>query len=254
MNGVKNRFRYETPFTIVDSAVLMNEGLSVYDKAVYCILCSYASNTDKSCYPSYKTIARKAGCSRRKVISVISHLEEMGFVEKQEQFNSVGDNTSNLYIVKTSASAGQALPSAPHTPQPDACASPPNAQSTPPDAGTTPELNVINHTQNDYLYQSINQPDELDSLKECIDYSYFEENFTDKIRFIDSLLGYIMELRQEDNPELRSLLSGINDLTILEFLEKMKGQNLSGVKNIKAYIKKVFVEFLREREVYAAII
>ncbi|MEA4920896.1 MAG: helix-turn-helix domain-containing protein [Clostridiaceae bacterium] len=254
MNGVKNRFRYETPFTIVDSAVLMNEGLSVYDKAVYCILCSYASNTDKSCYPSYKTIARKARCSRRKVISVISHLEELGLVEKQEQFNTVGDNTSNLYIIKTSADARKTLPGAPHTPPPDACASPPNAENTPPDAESSPELNVKGHTQIDYFHLSIYQPDELDRLKECIDYSYFKESFPDKILFIDSLLGYIMELRQEDKPELRSLLLSINDLTILEFLEKMKGQNMSGVKNIKAYIKKVFVEFLREREVYSAII
>lgn len=254
MSGVKNKFRYEIPFTIVDSAVLLNEALSVYDKAIYCILCSYASNTDKSCYPSYKTIARKAGCSRRKVISVISHLEELGLVEKQEQFHSVGDNTSNLYIIKTSADARQTLPGALNTPPPDALASPPNAESTPPDAEATPELNVSNHTQKDYFYLSNYQPDELDRLKQCVDYSYFEENFPDKILFIDSLLGYIMELRREDTPELRSLLLIINDLTILEFLEKLQGQNLRGVKNIKAYIKKVFVEFLRERQVYSAII
>ena len=50
-----------TPFVMVDKAVLMDESLSVYDKAVYCILCSYADRDSRSCFPSYQTIARKAG-------------------------------------------------------------------------------------------------------------------------------------------------------------------------------------------------
>jgi len=52
----------------------MSEDLSVYDKAVYSILCSYASSTDQSCFPSYQTISKKAGRSRRKVIAVIAKL------------------------------------------------------------------------------------------------------------------------------------------------------------------------------------
>jgi hypothetical protein len=35
MNNSKLKFRYETPFTIVDSAVLMDEKLSVYDKPMF---------------------------------------------------------------------------------------------------------------------------------------------------------------------------------------------------------------------------
>ena len=79
------KIQYNAPFTVVDRAVLMSENLSVYDKTVYAILCSYANSTDRSCSPSYQTIARKAGCSRRKVIAVIANLERMGLVEKQEQ-------------------------------------------------------------------------------------------------------------------------------------------------------------------------
>lgn len=52
------------PFVMVDKAVLMNESLSAYDKAVYCILCAYADKDSRSCFPSYQTIARKAVCRR----------------------------------------------------------------------------------------------------------------------------------------------------------------------------------------------
>jgi ribosomal protein S19E (S16A) len=110
------KIQYPVPFTIIDRAVLMSEELSVYDKTVYAILCAYANSTDRSCFPSYKTIARKSGCSRRKVIAVVANLERLGLVEKQEQRNAIGDNTSNLYIVK---------------PMPSAGGSPPNAHSTP---------------------------------------------------------------------------------------------------------------------------
>ncbi len=110
------KIRYDTPFTVVDRAVLMSENLSVYDKTVYAILCSYANSADRSCYPSYQTIARKSCCSRRKVIAVIADLERMGLVEKQEQRNSIGDNASNLYTVKTLTDAGGSPPNACSTP------------------------------------------------------------------------------------------------------------------------------------------
>ncbi len=110
------KIKYDTPFTIIDRTVLMSEDLSVYDKTVYAILCSYANSTDRSCYPSYQTIARKAGCSRRKVIAVIANLERMGLVEKQEQRNSIGDNASNLYTVKPLTGAGDSPPNACGTP------------------------------------------------------------------------------------------------------------------------------------------
>jgi hypothetical protein len=53
------KIQYTAPFTIIDRAVLMSEELSICDKAVYAILCSYANSTDRSCFLSYQTIARK---------------------------------------------------------------------------------------------------------------------------------------------------------------------------------------------------
>ena len=88
---------------------------------------------------------------------VIANLVKLGLVEKREQFNAVGDNTSNLYIVRTIASAKKSPADAPHTPPRDACHSPPNASKTPPDAEDTPKLNSKNYIQINNIQSSIYQ-------------------------------------------------------------------------------------------------
>ena len=98
-------FQYQEPFTAVDTAVLMDETIGKYEKLTYVILCAFASNKDNTCYPSYQTIAKKTGCSKRKTISNIAALVEIGLVEKVERVNKNGDNTSNLYTIKTLSSA-----------------------------------------------------------------------------------------------------------------------------------------------------
>jgi hypothetical protein len=240
-------FKYNVPFTMIDNVILMSEQLSIYDKAVYCTLCAFASNFDKSCYPSYQTIARKARCSRRKVIDVISHLESIGLIEKQEQHNSKGENKSNLYVVKTSSSASCAPPVG-------AGQSPPGASDAPPDAGDSPKLYSDNYNQFNYTHPSIYPVDEMERLKGEIEYEYFEENMPDKLLFIDGLLGYIIELRKESNPQYQRLLSHIDSSVILEFMEEMKQKSFKDVRNIKAYMKRTFIEFLRSREMILATI
>jgi len=241
------KIQYDAPFTIIDRAVLMSEDLDVYDKTVYSILCSYASSTDRSCFPSYQTIANKAVCSRRKVIAVIAKLERMGLVEKQEQFNSIGDNTSNLYIVKPMAGAGNAPPS-------DAQQLPPGACHSPPNACGTPKLYPYNDIQSNDNQSSITEEDGLEKLKARINYSWFEEEMPGKLAFVDSLLGYIFELEGAAKPEVTRLLSSVDELVVLEFLDEIKGRSFVSVKNFGGYIKKMFIEFLRRREIELAAI
>ena len=107
MKDATLKFQYQEPFTAVDTAVLMDETIGKYEKLTYVILCAFASNKDNTCYPSYQTIAKKTGCSRRKTISNINALVEMGLVEKAERVNKNSDNTSNLYTIKTLATAYQ---------------------------------------------------------------------------------------------------------------------------------------------------
>lgn len=228
---------------MVDKAVLMNETLSVYDKAIYCILCAYADKDSRSCFPSYQTIARKAGCSRRKVISVVAHLEGLGLIEKKEQHNAIGDSTSNLYTVKPmNASAEQSHEN-------NALA---DKQQTLPSEYAVSAQGLFKQKQLNETQSSVYCTETFVKLKEQIEYDYFEENFPDRIGFIDSLLGYMLELRQEGRPDIHRLLGNVDSTVILEFLEEMKGKNFAGVRNVGAYIKKSFAEFLREREVLMA--
>jgi len=231
---------------MIDSAVLMDESLSVYDKTVYAVLCTYASNFDKSCYPSYQTIARKAGCSRSKTIEVMARLEELGLIEKQIRLNDKGENTSNLYVVKTTGPQNT-LPSG-------TVHALPRPQETPPSPQRTPELYSLNDIQSNDNQSSISSNERLTELKKKIDYEYFEEEMPDKLGFIDSLLGYIFELEQEAKPETTRLLSTIDELVVLEFLEEIRGRSFANVKNFGGYIKKMFIEFLRRREIELAAI
>ena len=241
------KIKYDAPFTIIDRAVLMSEDLSVYDKAVYSILCSYANSTDRSCFPSYQTISKKAGCSRRKVIAVIANLERLGLVEKQEQFNAIGDNTSNLYVVKP-------MPGAGGSPLSDAQKSLPSACHSPPDACGTPKLYSFNDIQSNDNQSSITEEGGLEALKRRINYDWFVEEMPDKLGFVDNLLGYIFELEQEAKPETSRRLATIDELVVLEFLDEIKGRSFANVKNFSGYIKKMFVEFLRRREIELAAI
>ena len=240
------KFQYSVPFTMIDSAVLVDETLSVYDKTVYAVLCTYASNTDKSCYPSYQTIARKAGCSRSKTIEVMAKLEELGLIEKQIRMNSKGENTSNLYTVKTTSPQSR--------PPSGTVSALPSPQKIPPNPPCIPELYPFNDIQSNEKQSSIKDEDRLEVLKSKINYSWFEEEMPSKLAFVDSLLGYIFELEQEAKPETVRLIAAIDDLAVLEFLDEIKGKSFANVKNFGGYIKKVLVEFLRRREIELATI
>lgn len=97
----KIAIRYTAPFVAVDKEIFLCETLSIYEKMVYCVLCAFANSQDGTCFPSYQTIAKKAGCSRRKVIEVIAALETRGLVEKESQSCRNGRSTSNLYTMKS---------------------------------------------------------------------------------------------------------------------------------------------------------
>ena len=161
------KVRYDVPFTMIDSAILLSEDLSVYQKAIYYILCAYAGNTDKSCYPSYSTIAKKAGCSRKKAIDTISELIKLGFIEKQEQTNAKGENISNIYHIRacSSKAVDNSLKGGVQDIPRSECDTPPGKCSTPGSVQGTPELYPENYKEFNYN-QSISEPTELDEIRE----------------------------------------------------------------------------------------
>ena len=259
---------YESRFVMVNYNTVMGGQLTAYEIAVYVVLCAFASSTEKTCFPSYATLATKAGCSRCTVIRAVARLEELGFIVKQGQTSKKGDPTSNRYLIRAVVTAC----GVPVEKSVDNIVENPSAEvgvvsdSDHPSLPEIPpvvsdiyqggirdrhELNVFNYTNSLNQNHSIYPPPtgaELDGLKEAIEYEYFEYNMPDKLPFIDGLMAAIWALQKEDAPENRRLLAGIDSCVVLEFMEDMKSKSLAEVRNYSAWLKKVFMEFLRRRD------
>jgi len=71
----------------------------IYEKVIYMVICRHANIYNATAFPSYQTMANKAGCSRRKSIDSVQLLIDKGLIGKQEVKNSKGENTSNTYEI-----------------------------------------------------------------------------------------------------------------------------------------------------------
>lgn len=89
----------EFSFTIIDNHILENEELTAYEKIVYIILCRFANYKERTCYPSFATIQKLAGCSRITVIRSIKKLEEKGYIKKESRVEENNGSKSNLYRI-----------------------------------------------------------------------------------------------------------------------------------------------------------
>jgi hypothetical protein len=143
------RDKRKDPFFKVDNALIDREDFDIYEKMVYVVLCKYAGNNGGA-FPSYNTIAHKAGCSRRKAIDAVASLIEKEVITKEIRINDKDENISNLYdIVGVGGSAHSAPPSAPDAP-------PPGAQDAPPSAHGAPKKETLNKTHSSYK-ESVSQ-------------------------------------------------------------------------------------------------
>jgi predicted transcriptional regulator len=77
---------------------ILDLDLSIYEKMVYIVLCSHAKK-DGPAFPSVKTIAREASCSRTKVFEALKKLEEMGVIKRDHRIFGNRGQTSNLYEI-----------------------------------------------------------------------------------------------------------------------------------------------------------
>ena len=233
------QFRRERPFVVVDYAVVMSGQLSVYELAVYLALCAYADSREGTCFPSYQTIAGKAGCSRRKAIDAVARLESLGLIRKEVRKNPCGDNTSNLYTVVAA---------------PPIAAPPSHAEGTPADALRSP-ANVPDSPEPDsenQIYQSQNHlsTHSFEEWKEQIEYSYFEEEMPDSLPLVEMLLGIFSRLEQK--PDCQALTRSIDSCTVLELLEEMREVDWKEIRVPSAYLEKKVREYLLRREALLA--
>lgn len=287
MNQDNFSVRFENRFIMVNYDVIMSGLLTAYEIAVYVTLCAYASNTDRSCFPSYSTLARRAGCCRSTAIRAIARLEELSFIEKQNQFSKAGDSTSNLYTIKTAVTvqkektSSEPVPSEKSEPVEKSVDNllttggeafdsegvvcdtdhggvsdtlPPVYGIHHPGVPDTPELyldnykDFYNYPHSIYPRAGAQVDAEREELKETIEYDYFEQKLPDRLAFVDLLVEVILSLRHEDKPENRRLLAELDSLAVMEFMEDIKGKDLSEVRNTFAWTRTVFMEFLRRRD------
>ena len=240
-NGMKKilQFRRERPFVMVDYAVVMSGQLSVYELAVYLVLCAYADSREGTCFPSYQTIAGKAGCSRRKAIDAVARLESLGLIRKEVRKNPCGDNTSNLYTIVA------APPIA--APPPHAEGTPANALCSPANAPDSPEPDSENQIHKSQNHLSIHS---FEEWKEQIEYSYFEEEMPDSLPLVEMLLGIFSRLEQK--PDCQALTRTIDSCAVLELLEEMREVDWKEIRFPSAYLEKRVREYLLRREALLA--
>lgn len=85
--------------------------LGPYGLAAYMALCRHADNETSECFPSYATIARETGMSRRKAIYEIQKMEQLGIIEVERNHH-----TSNVFVLLDTSALHAPLPSASHAP------------------------------------------------------------------------------------------------------------------------------------------
>ena len=81
------------------SKEIFDEKLTGADLRVYIILCEHMSLETATCFPSYKTIAKKAGYSRITAINSVNKLVKKGLIAKDAVFSDEGDRASNKYTL-----------------------------------------------------------------------------------------------------------------------------------------------------------
>ena len=103
------------------------------------------------------------------------------------------------------------------------------------------------------------QTDEIrEKIKEQIEYEYFEDNFPDDILGIDAIVNcmvYVLSNRStkingvlQSRGALEPYIEQVDSCTILEFIEHMRKKDLRGIKNISAYWRSAFINYIRESE------
>ncbi|GEM_PF-5650853 len=82
----------------VETALLKSD-LSIYERMVYVVLCSYASR-EGECFPSVGTIAESAGCSERQVQRALQRLENLRVIRKSAAYRpGTSRQLANLYTL-----------------------------------------------------------------------------------------------------------------------------------------------------------
>jgi predicted transcriptional regulator len=138
---------------------ILDLDLSIYEKMVYIVLCSHAKK-DGPAFPSVKTIAREASCSRTKVFEALKKLEETGVISRSHRIFGNRGQTSNLYEINDIEPRPEARPQSEqggraNSPSPSAERIEESAART---GGVRPADGHIRVFEQDYMNKTKEQP------------------------------------------------------------------------------------------------
>ena len=83
-------------FTTIPNDAILDKRLDTYEFRVLCYLCKL-SNEENICFPSYSTIAANMNIRRSKTTNIINRLIDLGYIEKE----NLRDNMGDLEVVLT---------------------------------------------------------------------------------------------------------------------------------------------------------
>lgn len=86
-------------YVAIPAPAIFDERIKPHHLRVLVIVAYYGSLSDRTAYPSYKTLATAAGVSRRVLMSYIKHLVECGYIIKRERLRTNGSKSTNVYSV-----------------------------------------------------------------------------------------------------------------------------------------------------------
>lgn len=75
---------------------IMTCDISIYSKAVYCLLVSYAGEKDY-CFPSLKTMCSDLKISKPTIINALKELISVSLIEADKRKTAQGENVTNIY-------------------------------------------------------------------------------------------------------------------------------------------------------------
>jgi hypothetical protein len=97
------------PHTRIDNDIIDNMfQIGVYGYAVYSIIKRHLNQKTGDCYPSYATIAKKAGIDRGTVIRYVSKLKALHLLSPMLRFKEDGSPTSNQYTFQGTGNSAPA--------------------------------------------------------------------------------------------------------------------------------------------------
>lgn len=131
--------------------------LGPYGLAVYVALCRYA-NQDSEAWPSYSTIARGTGMSRRQVIREIAKMEALGVIAIERN-----QNHANTFILLDTS---------------DSQSPPPSDSQSPPSDSQSPKQNTKNKR---VRHRNMNKKEAEPTTAEARKRAYIPDEYADII-------------------------------------------------------------------------